>query len=138
MKQFEPRSNSLSTCVFLCFSIVLITELFCFRAEDVKLYSLHPENLVKILVGTKSKDHQKREVTQEKAQELANNLDLQYMEVSLEENFNISELFEKLTKEVVKTFQRSPKVYTDIKTESVTLSKTAVQGPKKKEFKCSC
>ncbi|XP_063397310.1 uncharacterized protein LOC134681591 [Mytilus trossulus] len=104
--------------------------------QDLQQYALHPENLVIILVGTKCHDNEKREVTREKAEALAEHLDIMYIEISSEKEINISEVFEKLTAKIIETFRKDPKVYS---TADITclIGKQDRRNAQEKD-KCSC
>ena len=74
--------------------------------EEIK--EAAPENCAKILVGNKS-DLEGRKITSEDAKKYAENLNIQYQEVSAKSGINIEQLFDKIGIECIKIIQEEQK-----------------------------
>jgi small GTP-binding protein len=59
------------------------------------------DNAVKILIGTKSDLEEKRKVSKKELEDLANELDMKYIETSAKDNKNVDELFIIICKEIL-------------------------------------
>ncbi|XP_060582109.1 uncharacterized protein LOC132738591 isoform X4 [Ruditapes philippinarum] len=101
--------------------------------HDLKEYSTHPE-ISTVIVGTKCHvTPEEREVSHERAVKFAESVGLPYMEVSAEENKNVTEVFEKLADSILENLTKdsTPNMQ---QPNRVILSKQ--QKPKKQW--CSC
>lgn len=87
------------------------------------------EPLPKItLVGTKC--HMYRVVSRERAEKLAENLEVPYIEASAELGLNVEEAFENVIEQILETLRR--------KSISVTLTNTETVPEEKWKCGCSC
>jgi Ras-related protein Rab-1A len=71
----------------------------------------HTENTCNILVGNKVDLIDKREITYEEAKEFADIYGLTYIEVSASNNINIHNVFDFLSKELIKQTDKNLKIY---------------------------
>ncbi|KAJ8312871.1 hypothetical protein KUTeg_010244 [Tegillarca granosa] len=100
--------------------------------HDLNVYSQNPDRISTILVGTKCLSP-KREVPKEKAEKFAEYLGIPYMEVSTEDGFNVTKVFEKLADMIIDSFQRHPSLIIEtLKSTNLT------QSDHKKKTWCSC
>ena len=119
------------------FNTVKLFILFIRRFNDLKQYILHPENTVTILVGTKCHSTpQERKVDRVKAETLADHLEIQYMEVSSEEDINIKKLFETVTTDIIETFKKKPE--DQIQQDKTYLLGIQDRNNNTENTKCSC
>jgi GTPase SAR1 family protein len=58
------------------------------------------DNMVRLLIGTKSDETDKRQVTREEAEEMAGLYNITYMETSAKESLQVTDAFEALAFEV--------------------------------------
>jgi len=70
----------------------------------------HTENTSNILVGNKIDLNDVREITYKEAKEFADTYDLTYMEVSASDNINIDNIFDFLSKELIKQTDKNLKI----------------------------
>lgn len=73
------------------------------------LMSKHGEKVPIILVGNKKELENKRKVSFEEAKKLADCWGIEYIETSAKENLNCYEVFEKLSKEILKNYSKNKK-----------------------------
>lgn len=100
---------------------------------DLKTYTLNPENISTVLVGTRC-HAKKREVPKEKAEAFAEHIGIPYMEVSAEEGINIKEVFDLLVDKILQVYKRHPSMCVE-PTLSTNLAEKDII---KKNIWCSC
>jgi GTPase SAR1 family protein len=71
-----------------------------------------------------------------KAEALADHLEIQYMEVSSEEDINIKKLFETVTTDIIETFKKKPK--DQIQQDKTYLLGIQDRNNNTENTKCSC
>ena len=93
-----------ATGIILCYSI---TELDSFKnvknwMEQIELHA--PKDVVKLLIGTKNDLKEKRQVTYDEGNELAQYYGIQFYETSAKDDLNISEAFYNLASQIKERF----------------------------------
>ncbi|ELP84581.1 hypothetical protein EIN_171560 [Entamoeba invadens IP1] len=102
--------------------------------QEIERYA--SESVIKLLIGNKCDLEDERAVTVEQGQELANSLNVSFMESSAKKALNVDELFNKIATDIMKNLQTSN---TPSKTDDkANLSKgNGKAKPEKKKSFCS-
>ncbi|EDR23985.1 hypothetical protein, conserved [Entamoeba dispar SAW760] len=101
--------------------------------QEIERYA--SETVIKLLIGNKCDLEDERAVTVEQGQELANSLNVSFMEASAKKSLNVDELFNKIATDIMKNIQPAS---TSKPSEQADLKKGGSDGKKggKKGF-CS-
>jgi len=78
--------------------------------EDIKKNMLQPKHIIGALIGNKSDLEDKREISYQKAEKLAEKLNLTYLETSALTGENINQMFLKITSQIIESIKSEDQI----------------------------